>query len=432
MTRRYSLSLALGLLILAGCGGGGGSSSLSESGSTSSATNVTALTVGPGPTGTNGGTFNIPYASVTICQPGTSTCAIINDLLVDTGSSGVRILASALAAAGLTLPDMTDPNNSSNTIGECLPFVDGYTWGPLTTATIKIGGETASSSSINILDDNGSYNPSVPTACTSLTTNTSLNTITAFNANGVLGVGVFAQDCGSGCANCAMDGGCTSQNDVYYSCNASSNTCTATPVTLAVQVSNPVIAFAADNDGVILDLPAIASTGAPTASGSLIFGINTQSNNALGTAAVLTTDAAGFFTSTFNDQALNSSFIDSGSNALFFADSSLTTCGSSAPLSEFYCPASTQSLSAINRGLDASGLPVGATSTVSFQVANLNAITSSQFAIDDVGGIAATSTGTNTLNDDFDFGLPFFYGRRVFTAVEGASTGSNTGPFYAY
>lgn len=437
MMRRYSLSLLLGLFILAGCGGGGnsslnGSSSNGSGGSTASATNVTALTVGPGPAGTHGGTFNIPYASVTICQPGTSTCATIPDLLVDTGSSGVRILASALVAAGLSLPDMTDPNDSSNTIGECLPFVDGYTWGPLTTATIQIGGETASSVSINVIDDNGSYNPSVPTACTSLTTNTSLNSITSFNANGVLGVGVFANDCGIGCADCAMEGGCTSQNDVYYSCNAAANTCTSVPVALAAQVNNPVIAFATDNNGVILALPAIASTGAATASGSLIFGISTQSNNSLGSAAVLSTDASGFFTTTFDNQALDSSFIDSGSNAFFFADSSLTACGSTVPLSDFYCPASTTSLSAVNRGLDASGVPTGAASTVSFQIANLNAIGNTQFAIDDVGGTAAISTGSNTLNNDFDFGLPFFYGRRVFTAVEGATIGSNTGPFYAY
>jgi len=201
---------------------------------------------------------------------------------------------------------------------------------------------------------------------------------------------------------------------------------------LALQVGNPVIAFATDNNGVILDLPAIASSGATSASGSLIFGIGTQSNNSLGSAAVLTTDANGFFTTTFNGQALDSSFIDSGSNALFFDDSSLTPCGKTPPESDFYCPTSTQSLSAINQGHDAGGATIGATSTVSFQIANLNAINASDYAIADVGGTAAVSTGTNTLNDDFDFGLPFFYGRRVFTAIEGTTAGGNTGPFYAY
>ena len=44
--------------------------------------------------------------------------------------------------------------------------------------------------------------------------------------------------------------------------------------------------FTGDNNGVILELAAVNSTAA-TVSGSLIFGIGTQSNNALGSAAVL-------------------------------------------------------------------------------------------------------------------------------------------------
>jgi hypothetical protein len=32
----------------------------------------------------------------------------------------------------------------------------------------------------------------------------------------------------------------------------------------------------------------------------------------------------------------------------------------------------------------------------------------------------------------FDFGLPFFFGRSVFTAIEGASTPGGTGPYVAF
>jgi hypothetical protein len=32
----------------------------------------------------------------------------------------------------------------------------------------------------------------------------------------------------------------------------------------------------------------------------------------------------------------------------------------------------------------------------------------------------------------FDFGLPFFYGRSVFTAIQGRSAGGFTGPYFAY
>lgn len=424
-------SLLLSVCLLVGCGGGGGGtsstgtvtgSSSNSSSSSATLTNMTTLTVGPGPSGQNN--INIPYASVTICQPGTSTCVTINDLLVDTGSYGIRVLASALTTAGLTLPNTTDPSNPLNTLAECIPFVDGYTWGPLATATIKINGETATSIPINVLNDNGSYNPSVPTACTSLTTNISLDSLSGLHANGVLGIGIFPDDCGQSCETCASaGGGCTDQNDVYYSCNSSSNVCTSTPVPETAQTRNPVVSFATDNNGVIVELPSIPAAGSASVSGTLIFGIGTQSNNALGSAAVLTLNTNAFFTTTFNGQSLNSSFIDSGSNAYYFADSSLATCSGNA---DFYCPASTVALSATNQGAN------GTMSNVSFQVANLNALSNNNFAFNDVAGTAATSTGTDTLNNDFDFGLPFFFGRNVFIAIDGTKAGAISGPFYAY
>jgi hypothetical protein len=421
--RRLSWSIVLGACVLAGCGGGGGGGGGSISNSNpASATNLTALTVGPGPSGQNN--INIPYASVTICQPGTNNCATITNLLVDTGSYGIRVLASALAAANLSLPNTPDPTNANNTLAECIPFVDGYTWGPMATATIQINGETAASVPINVLDDNGSYNPTVPTACTSLSTNASLDSVAALNANGFLGIGIFPNDCGDMCAQCAMvGGGCTNQNDLYYSCNATSNVCTPTPVALDAQTRNPVISFATDNNGVILELPSIAAAGAPSASGSLVFGIGTQSNNALGSAAVLTLNDNAFFTTIFNGQPLDSSFIDSGSNGYYFADNSLATCSGDAA---FYCPSSTVTLSATNQGTN------GTSSMVQFQIANLDALSGSNFAFNDVGGTAATSTGTDMLTNDFDFGLPFFFGRHVFVAIDGAVAGGTQGPFYAY
>jgi hypothetical protein len=89
----------------------------------------------------------------------------------------------------------------------------------------------------------------------------------------------------------------------------------------------------------------------------------------------------------------------------------------------------------VNQGHLANGVLTGATSPVSFKIANLNAISDADFAIDDAGGTAATSTGTSTLNNDIDFGFPFFYGRRVFTAIEDTpygTAGGPTGPYYAY
>jgi hypothetical protein len=456
MSHRLRWTLWLGLCVLAGCGGGGsatpssssssssgsassssssGSGSSSSSSSGASVSNVIAVTVGPGPAAAMGGTFNIPYASVKVCQPGTSTCATIDDVLVDTGSVGLRLMASALADAGLTLAVTADPSNASNSIAECLPFADGYTWGPVAVTDVSLSGELASGVSVNIIDDNGSYAATAPTSCTTglSMSSTSLNSVAAFAANGVLGVGIFESDCGSSCADCssAMNG-CGTGNDLYYSCNTSTNSCAFTPVILTAQVSNPVALFATDNNGVILELPALPAAGQTGASGSLVFGIATQTNNALGSAFVLATDGIGNFITTYKGQTLNSSFIDSGSNGLFFPDSTITVCTgtqSNPNANQFFCPASTLALSAVNQGQDAADSPVGTSSMVDFDITSLNSINGNFYATAELGGPAATNA---TLGSYFDWGLPFFYGKHVYTAIEGKTAGTATGPFYAY
>jgi hypothetical protein len=440
MSQRLRWTVWLGLCVLAGCGGGGssgssfgGSSTSSSSSSSSGATasNSIAVAVGPGPAAANGGTFNIPYVSVKVCSPGTSTCATINDVLVDTGSIGLRLMASALAAADLTLTNTADPSVAGNSIAECLPFADGYTWGPVAAADVSMAGELASGVSIHIIDDNGSYAATVPSSCTSVLSQspTSLNSVSAFAANGVLGVGVFDQDCGPSCATCASltpDGCNTKMSDLYYSCNTSTNSCAFTQVAETAQVRNPVALFATDNNGVILTLESIPTAGQTTASGTLIFGIDTQSNNALGSAFVVTADGDGNFLTTYKSQSLSSSFIDSGSNGLYFPDSSIAVCPntqSNPSASEFYCPAATLSETATMQGQN------GLTNPVPFDVVNLNSINNSFYASDALAGPAPTNTA---LGPYFDWGLPFFYGKRVFTAIDGKVAGTATGPFYAY
>ena len=74
---------------------------------------------------------------------------------------------------------------------------------------------------------------------------------------------------------------------LYYACATS---CTDTTVPANQQVPNPVTHFAADNNGAIIVLPAVAAGGASNVAGSLIFGIDTQTDNASGSQTVLTVD----------------------------------------------------------------------------------------------------------------------------------------------
>jgi len=249
------LAAVASALLLLGVGCGGGSSSHTNSNTTSNTNtntgaNVQPITVNAGPAGNYA---NGAFTSVTVCTPGTSTCQTIDGVLVDTGSSGLRILSSALT--GVTLPQQKAASGAP--VVECLPFVSGYTWGPVESADIQIAGEKATSVPVQVI--NQTAYP-VPTACSNW--GASQGTLSSLGANGILGVGLSAQDCGERCVSTAA-----SNQNLYYECPASG--CVVVGEALSQQVANPVALFSSDNNGVIIELPAAPNPEA-TLSGSLI------------------------------------------------------------------------------------------------------------------------------------------------------------------
>jgi Protein of unknown function (DUF3443) len=387
---------------LAACGGGGSShpNTIATSGS-----NVQAITVDSGPANNYA---NGVFTSVTVCVPSSSNCQTIDGVLVDTGSYGLRLLSSTGGGAlTLTLPNQT--GTDGNPIGQCAPFVSGLTWGPVATADITISGEKASAIPVQVID--GAF-ATLPSQCADFGV-PEQETLTGENglgANGILGVGPLVQDCGT---QCTLTG--SSNPGLYYDCAGS--TCTVTTQALAQQVQNPVASFPTDNNGVIIELPP-ASNPTSSLSGSLVFGIGTQSNNSLSGATVFPINSDIEFSTTFKGQAYPA-FIDSGSNAFFFLDSSTTSLPQCSDDTSFYCPGSNTGLSAIPSSTG------GATETVKFTIGNADSqfSNSSAFVFPMLGGPNPGS---------FDWGLPFFFGRNVFTAINGKSTPGGPGPYWAF
>ena len=395
-------------------------------------TNTVAISVDAGvyPSDINYFTYNRPFVSVTICEPSSpTTCQTIDHIVVDTGSTGLRILSSAVS---LSLPAYSVNNKS---VGECYPLVGGYLWGALRTATVQMGGEiTTSPIPIQVINDNAVA--TAPSACTGIGSN--LGSVSAIKANGILGVGYFKQDCGTACESAA--------NKVYFTCTTTDPTTCTSPGTLAAdQVPNPVTLFGlngsgvSDNNGVIISLPAIDAAGATSVSGTLTFGVNTQDNNQLGSATVLTVDnPTGLLPTEFNGKTLCNSAIDSGSNNLNFPEGTMTggndfdtptLCSDNT----FYCPASTQPFSATIYGVN------GAYAPVNFDVANTDGLSINFHAFNNVAAKLDTLAAT-TIPDcpsggtagSFIWGLPFFFGKNVFTVFEDETVDSSTGPFVAF
>jgi hypothetical protein len=415
MLMRLPLLAAFGVMLALSACGGGGNAGVNEnslngtmkpvSANMPSAPNVAPLYIDRGPDGAPN-IINALFADVTICRPNTTICQTIDHVLVDTGSFGLRIMDSVLRS-DLKLPSVVAPNGGL--AAECGEFVSGVTWGSVKRADVKISGEKSLALPIQVIGDSDSLFTTIPAGCASKGNN--LSSLSAFGANGVLGIGLFKEDCGAACVNSIQLGR-------YYGC--SSTGCKSTSMPLANQVANPVATFEVNNNGVIVVLPTIPYGGATKVTGSLVFGIDTQANNELAAPNLLKTNAVGNITTTYNGRAYTASFLDTGSNALFFSDSFIPECTVS---KGFYCPTQTLTPSAINSS------PIDQQrNTVTFIVENVDLRNASAVAMYATGKSSVTGLSSNA----FNWGLPFFYGKKVFVAMDGRSTSRGTGPFWAY
>jgi Protein of unknown function (DUF3443) len=406
MTRNLRWASALSCVLLAACGGGSGSGA--GAGGPAPQSNSLAVTIDAGPvalTSQGYAAANTLYASVTLCTPGSTTaCQTIDHVQVDTGSVGLEVVAEALNGAATPTP-LQDPATGAP-LFECVQFADGYTWGSMVLADVTIGGRKLAALPVHLIGDSAAG--AAPSGCVK---GPAENTVVQFQANGVIGVGNFLQDCGADCVT-------NTTSSPYYVCP--NQQCQPTTVALSNQLQNPVALFGSDNNGVLIQLPSVAAPGAATLNGTLYFGINTQSDNALGSAEFFTLDGFGDLITVFGTTSLGSSFIDSGSNAYYF-DSSITLCSKRTSMG-FYCPPSSMVENASIQGQN------GATRSITFTVDDTDQL----FLVDATAypNLAGPNIAPNGQNNGttFDWGLPFFFGRSVYVLFETATVNGTSGP----
>ncbi len=436
---RHGLCAAL-LAALAACGGssstttltgpgvGGGTSVAEAHVDVPTGNNTTQILVDSGPEGSFAlGAVNVPYVTITVCAPGSTTqCVSIDHVFLDTGSIGLRLLKSKVASLALppvAVPADTATSTPAGAALECYPFVLGAVWGPLASVDLQIAGERASSLAVQLIDDATTPAYAAPADCIAASNGQLMNSAASLQANGILGVGMLAYDCGLSCVNGDYSGGYT----LYYACPASG--CVPAAVPASLQIHNPVTYFPVDNNGTLITMPRLPELGAGIVTGRLVFGIGTQSNNQIPTTATTVfvdpnpADSSYLYFSTqVASNAYPDSYIDSGSNAFFFDDAAVpkacqnTTGGTS----NWYCPATVLQRTALITDT------FGAQSSVAFEVASADALFStSSLALNDLAG--SFSTGSPS----FVWGLPFFYGRTVYTSIWGQALSPN-GPWNAF
>lgn len=373
-------------------------------------TNVVPIKVGCG-------YINQPCISVKVCVPGTSTCEVIDNILLDTGSYGLRLFN---CATSLSLPSQTIiSSGTSYPLVELVSYADHTCdWGPIKLADVILGSQTASNIPIQIVSPS---DYPAPSRANSVCTRGLESSATGAGFNGILGVGLFSYDCGNTCT-------ITSANNQYYICNSSG--CSGAMVPLNQQVRNPVSAGSTHNNGVVLTFPSVATTGAGGVTGTLTLGIGTAANNVPGGGVTAyTADSRANFRTVFGGTEYTSSFIDSGSNLLDFPN--ISNAGLNMPMSlctgnaaGLYCPASTNNLSAQAR--DASGAPTSA--AINFSIINADTYVYSGSGFTAYSGLGAP------FSSGFDWGFPFFLGRTVYVQIGGTTStlGSPTYGLWAF
>ena len=366
---------------------------------TAPARDVTAINVVPLTLRTPLAGFNRMVVTVTVCEPGTSHCATIDNIMVDTGSTGLRLERSAMPA-DLVLPVFAGATGKP--LAECLRFVHDDAWGPLYRTDLHIGGLVAKSLPIQVISSDLAPQPAgCPVSAAKPT------------SNGTLGIGPHVYNCQGVCAQNA------GRPDVFV-WEAGSWQPFPGAVPAESRLPNPITFFPQHGNGVVLEMPASPEGGTDEIVGTLTFGVGTSVNNRMRGAKLLHLNTSGYFTTRFDGVDFSRSYIDSGTETYLFADDGLPRCPG---MVWAFCVSPSRTLEAMMVGTD------GRQIRVPFTVGDYRgALDRRVGAWDGFAEVAERSTNA------FVWGAPFFVGRRVALVFDGkvtSDTGAVTGPFYA-
>src|SRR5882724_836905 len=105
--------------------------------------------------------------------PGTTSVQNFQSIVVNAGPAN-NYFNGAFTTVTICVPGAP--------IAECAQFLDGFTWGPVQTADIRLGGEQASAVPIQVIGSPAFTN--IPASCSSA--GTPEDTLDALGANGIL------------------------------------------------------------------------------------------------------------------------------------------------------------------------------------------------------------------------------------------------------
>ena len=335
--------------------------------------------------------YNKLFVDVTVCNAARQ-CRTVPDVLVDTGSTGLRLLRGALD--GLDLAPVKDPRGRA--LGNWSSFGSGDLWGTMHVAQVRIGGvSTARPISVEIYDLPGRRDK-LPDGYAEVDARATIVRM----GNGILGIsphrhvtkGYYAKG-----TEARAPGG---------------SRWVAVQVDASRQLSNPIADFPAPYDnGSVIRLPEVDWTaGAKRVQGWLGLGIGAATEALFPHGARVVShelDADGLFPAAVGTRRFDV-LVDSGTNALALDLSHLGVSRHARYTSYYDAPAPMPIELAVQSGGDYVRLarPLYVGPTVKYLKAN-----STHGALPMVVGWDDAPRSLSVL------GLPFFYGRTVATGL---------------
>jgi hypothetical protein len=353
---------------------------------------------------------NVAFTNIKICPRGSQTkCQVIDHVIVDTGSDGLRIGYSVLNPNLLAaMPNVQPPNSppvppsaGPQILTNCEEFADGSSlYGSVQQADVYIGDTFAPSFPLQIFG-NPNFTPP-PNSCGSP------EGIKAFGANGIVGVRMALE----------TDGG-------FWSCNTDGSNCTPQNIpSNSNPTPNLISQLPSDNNGLTIALHNIHASGETLpVLGLLIFGVGTQADNTPPQGTIpLQADSFGIINLTIGNNAAQA-IIDSGTDVLFINDPALPLCPDGFSL----CPITTKSSNPTPTTPISLGLYSYNANSPAFDVTYKVADVDILFA----NGIIALNDWA-IQNPGFSIlGLSMFYGRTMSFVFDGQQSPLGTGPINA-
>lgn len=350
-------------------------------------------------------TTNILYTTIRVCSPGSITnCLSIDHVLLDTGSTGLRIINSN-AIDALRLPRML---YNESLVNECTSFPRGYVWGSINYADVYWAHEIAPKITLQII---ANTTAPVPSSCLDFSPPNPIHTVSELRANAIMGIGNMVYDKESDVL------GIESSGAGYYSC--SNNSCSHINIPDTSQVSNIIAQFKDKTvtNGYLIQLPEVLESYTDILKGQIVFGLNTKSNNQISTQAkIFRAMPLGYITTIYANQVKFGLF-DSGTNSIKVTSN-------------------TDPVIPVIHGELFPSTPIMLTAQLAdfafaepfYNLSDVNFMLISNQQVKPVLPYVGTYGGFS----EFLWGIPFFIGKNVYFGINKATVNNESTPFVGY